>query len=311
MNKKILLGVVGIGLAVFGVYVAFCPSQRIIKKDIATTPVVVDGARSEKDATYKINGMSVTLKNGVAEMEAAPGSASKIITRYFGNEVRHDFDGDGSQDVAFLVTQETGGSGTFFYLVAALNKPTGYIGSADAVLLGDRVAPQPTNMGKGNIIVVNYAERAPGEPFTTQPSIGKSGWYLLDPVSMQFGVVEQNFSGEADPARMTLGMQKWHWIKTTHADGTETKPRDPERFVITFGSESFSATTDCNNVGGPYTAKGDTLVFGAGMISTMMACMDSQEGEFTGSLQSVNKYHFTNRGELILEMTNKGSITFK
>lgn len=310
MNKKILLWVVGVGLVVFGVYVAFCPSQNIIKKE-TTAPVVVGGARSEKDATYKINGMSVTLKNGVSEMEAAPGSASKIITRYFGNEVRHDFDGDGSQDVAFLVTQETGGSGTFFYLVAALNKPTGYVGSADAVLLGDRVAPQTTHIGKGNIVVVNYADRQRGESFTTQPSQGKSMWLLLDPTTMQFGIVEPDFTGEADPARMSLGMKKWSWVSTTYADGTTMKPRDPARFVITFGSESFSATTDCNNVGGPYTAKGDTLVFGAGMISTMMACMDSQEGDFTGSLQSVNKYHFTGRGELILEMTNKGSMTFK
>jgi len=309
MNKKILFGVVTVGLAVFGVYVAFCPSQNIIKKD--TTPVATDVVRSEKDATYKINGMLVTLKNGVSEVEAAPGSASKIITRYFGNGVRHDFDGDGREDVVFLVSQETGGSGIFYYVVGALNKATGFVGSQDAVLLGDRIAPQSTNMGKGNIVVVNYADRQRGEPFTTQPSQGKSMWLLLDPATMQFGIVEPDFTGEADPARMSLGMKKWNWMGTTYSNGTEVKPADPARFVITFGPQSFSATTDCNSVGGPYTAKGDIITFGEGMISTMMACVDSKEGEFTGALRAATKYHFTGKGELIIEMGSKGSMTFK
>ena len=49
-----------------------------------------------------------------------------------------------------------------------------------------------------NVIVVNYADRAPGEPFTTQPSVGKSIWLKLDPQSRQWGTVEQNFEGEAN-----------------------------------------------------------------------------------------------------------------
>ena len=73
-----------------------------------------------KDTEYVIDGTRIKLENGLAETEAAPGSASKIVTRYFGNELKTDLDGDGSDDVVFLVTQERGGSGTFFYAVAAL-----------------------------------------------------------------------------------------------------------------------------------------------------------------------------------------------
>ena len=157
-----------------------------------------------KNATYIINGQPVTLSNGLSEVEATPGSATKIITRYFGNEVKHDLNGDGREDVIFLLTQETGGSGIFYYVVAALNTPKGFIGS-QAYFLGDRIAPQTTEMDEGvtamgtkrqNVIVVNYAVRLPGEPFTTQPSLGKSTWLKLDPVTMQFGEVAQNFEGE-------------------------------------------------------------------------------------------------------------------
>jgi len=162
-------------------------------------------ATDYKNAEYVIDGQRVRLENGVSETPIAPGSASKVITRYFGNEVKHDLNDDGREDVVFLLTQETGGSGVFYYVVGALNTPTGYIGS-EGYLLGDRIAPQTTEIDEGktamgtdkqNVIVVNYTIRAPGEPFTTPPSVGKSVWLKLDPVSMQFGEVVQNFEGES------------------------------------------------------------------------------------------------------------------
>lgn len=129
-------------------------------------------AATPKDATYQIEGNPVTLVNGLSEVEAAPGSASKTVTRYFGNEATGDLNGDGQPDVAFLLTQESGGSGTFFYVVAALQIESGSVGT-NAILLGDRIAPQSTTIQDGTI-VVNYAERKPGEPFTAAPSVGVS-----------------------------------------------------------------------------------------------------------------------------------------
>jgi hypothetical protein len=136
----------------------------------ATTPVSAAAVASFRDATYEVNGKSVPLKAGVHEVEAAPGSASKITTRVFGNDAAGDLNADGQPDVAFVLTQSPGGSGTFFYAVAALKTATGYAGT-NAVLLGDRIAPQTTRIVDG-LIEVNYAERKPGEPMTAQPSVG-------------------------------------------------------------------------------------------------------------------------------------------
>jgi heat shock protein HslJ len=127
-------------------------------------------AASPLDASYEIEGQWVTLVDGYAESEAAPGSASKIITQYFGNDATGDVDGDGAPDVAFLLTQTRGGSGVFFYVVVALNTPDGYVGT-NGVLLGDRIAPQTTAIEDGAVIV-NYADRGPDDPFTTPPSVG-------------------------------------------------------------------------------------------------------------------------------------------
>ncbi|MEX0652347.1 MAG: hypothetical protein WD509_03405 [Candidatus Paceibacterota bacterium] len=149
-----------------------------------------------KEATFTVSGEPVTLKDGVAKAYTSLGGASETTIRYFGNELVHDVDGDGQEDTVFLVSQETGGSGTFFYAVAALKRGSGYIGS-QAVLLGDRIAPQTTEKADGRTIVINYMERAPGEPMTTQPSVGKSLYLLLDTDSLQFGELVQNFEGES------------------------------------------------------------------------------------------------------------------
>lgn len=264
-------------------------------------------ATNAKDATYYINGQAVTLKNGISEIEIVPGSASKIITRYFGNEVTHDFDKDGREDVAFLLTQETGGTGTFFYVVATLNTVDGYIGS-HGLFLGDRIAPQTTEMGKGDVVVVNYADRARGESFSIQPSIGKSMWLILDTKTMQFGEVAQNFEGEADPSRMTLGMNTWKWVSTTYNNDTQVKPRDSKRFTLAFkDNETFSIGTDCNSGGGNYLVNGNKISFEK-MMSTMMYCEGSQESDFVKMLGGVVSYHFTSRGELVFNLKYDGGV---
>jgi hypothetical protein len=162
--------------------------------------------QSPQDATYIIGGNPVTLVHGISEVPAAPGSASLVTTRYFGNDVTADFNADGRLDSAFIMTQNTGGSGTFYYVVAALNTPEGYKGS-QGLLLGDRIAPQSTNMATGSIVAVNYADRKPGESFAVAPSVGKTLLVKLDPQSMQLGEVVANFEGEANHVTRTKIME--------------------------------------------------------------------------------------------------------
>lgn len=191
--KKIILGVLAIIVVLVVVFYAF--NSYIYNKKQA--PGVVD----YKNAEYRIGGTSVKLKDGFAEIEAAPGSASKITIRYFGNEFATDLNNDGRQDLVFLLTQVTGGSGIFYYAVAALNTDSGYVGS-DGYLLGDRISPQTIEMSPNvkhkNVIVVNYADRAAGTSMTTQPSVGKSVYLKLDNESMMWGIVEPDFEGESN-----------------------------------------------------------------------------------------------------------------
>lgn len=128
-----------------------------------------------KNIPYIIDGQNVKLDEN-------------STTRYFGNEIRKDLNSDGKEDIAFLITQNTGGSGTFFYVVAAINNGSSYSGS-QAFLIGDRIAPQTTESGPLNSIIINYADRRPEESMTTKPSIGKSLRLNLDPETMKFNEI--------------------------------------------------------------------------------------------------------------------------
>jgi hypothetical protein len=119
----------------------------------------------------------MTLSNGTSEIPASENSAAVVSVKYFGNDAKGDLNGDDTDDVAFLLTQEGGGSGTFYYVTAALKKSSGYTGT-NAILLGDRIAPQ-TTLIKDGVITVNYADRKKGQPMTAKPSVGVSRYFKI------------------------------------------------------------------------------------------------------------------------------------
>lgn len=148
-----------------------------------TESLKVENPAEHQDVTFQIDGQPITLDDGVAIIETATGVESTV--RYFGNELRHDVDGDGAEDVVFLVTVDAAGSGTFFYVVAALKRGDSYVG-IEAFFLGDRIAPQAISSGEADEVIVTYAERAPGEPMTSSPSVGVSTYLVLDAERLQF-----------------------------------------------------------------------------------------------------------------------------
>ncbi len=190
--NKVLIGSVGI--------IAILALALYVARSNEEASTLGTELPDHKNAEYSLDGERVKLVNGIAETEIAPGSASKTITKYWGNELLTDLNNDGRTDVVFILTQERGGSGTFYYVVAALNTESGYRGS-EGYLLGDRIAPQSTflspNPRHKNVIVAAYADREFGQPMTESASVGKSTYLKLDPTTMLWGSVEPDFEGES------------------------------------------------------------------------------------------------------------------
>ncbi len=134
-----------------------------------------------------------------------------------------------------------------------------------------------------------------------------------EPVSGESPIVAENPEGEADPARMKLDMNEWTWISALYNDSRGIKPAKPGAFRITFGDDGkFVATTDCNGITGHYIAQEAGKISFSQLAMTKMHCEGSQEGEFVSILQNASGYHFTSRGQLILDLkSDSGSATFR
>ncbi len=130
------------------------------------------GLADALNAVYAIEGRDIRLTGGRSEARAAPGSEAMMVTSVFGSPVPGDIDGENGEDAALILVHSPGGSGTFYYVAAFLGSGRTAKGS-NAVLLGDRVAPQNVSI-EGRAIVVNYADRLPGEPMSAPPGVGKT-----------------------------------------------------------------------------------------------------------------------------------------
>ena len=268
--------------------------------------------RSPLEASYVfgsgLKATVITLANGAYEEKGVAGVSDKRVIRVFGEPVYGDLDADGDDDAVLMMYEQTGGSGTFYYVAVALNEDGIYHGT-DTMFIGDRIAPQTLRIQDGRPLVT-YADRAANEPFSTQPHIGKSIVVYVNAKTHTIGELAQNFEGEADPSRMTLEMTQWKWIKTVHAPRTIT-PRVADKFSLRFTADSrVQIKTDCNTMGATFARQGAQLII-EDMVSTKMTCENSQEMLFADMLKQVTSYSFTSKGELLLKLRDGGVITFR
>ena len=152
-----------------------------------------DAANSE----YVIDGKSIVLKEGQAEEQAALGSATIRTTRILDATTTGDLNGDGRDDVLVLLVQNAGGSGSFYYVAAALRTKDGYRGT-NAILIGDRIAPHAMEIRDGTI-VVNYGERYPWESFAVLPSVSRSRYFVVEIDDLKekpFAVLDEEVAGK-------------------------------------------------------------------------------------------------------------------
>lgn len=165
------------------------------------TPVVVTIV-GYKDATYIIEGKIVKLTNGTSETSGMTGSSPKVITRYFGNEAQGDLNGDGMNDTAFLLTQQSGSGEIFYYVVVALGGKNSFTGT-NALLLGNRIAPQSSEIN-GNELVVQYADRKPEEVGIETPSVSLSKYFVIKDNQLTKEIKPVTYTARNAPLSVTL-----------------------------------------------------------------------------------------------------------
>jgi hypothetical protein len=140
-----------------------------------------------KNITVTIDKQDFALKDGVAELPAAPGSATTNTLRVVGDPVSGDANGDGRPDAALLLANDPGGSGTFYYAVLAVDDD-GSFHATNAVALGDRIKPESVTFSDGSFLY-SILERKPGESMDADPRLPRTVSVRLDPASGRIDAV--------------------------------------------------------------------------------------------------------------------------
>ena len=107
--KKITLIIVSGLILIAGIMVLTQEGDQILYPTPTPTQVSTD----YKNIAYQIEGQEILLKNGVAKTRIAPDLEENVDTEYFDNDVRGDFNRDGTEDVAFILTQSGSWTGVF------------------------------------------------------------------------------------------------------------------------------------------------------------------------------------------------------
>ncbi len=206
----------------------------------ALAPVMNGTAGTSTDT-----GINTNTDNG-----AATSTSTTNNTAIFGKGAVGDLNNDDKKDGAYIFSQNTGGSGTFFYVIAELAVSADNIIHTNSILLGDRIAPQNISITADGKVVVNYADRKPSEPMTTAPSVGVTKYFVI-----QSGKLVEVSAGTT--ATTTSGTQKTPIIKPTPTKPISTNAGD--RCMASGGTWSAQYSecgginnATCENIGGTF-----------------------------------------------------------
>ena len=104
--------------------------------------------------------------------------------------------------------------------------------------------------------------------------------------------------------------KEWIWQESLISDSQIIKPK-LNTFKIKFSlDETFSATTDCNQISGSFKVFNNEIYFSK-IVATKMFCPKTLEPNFTSELEKAKSFRFSDKNQLIIELNgNLGIMIF-
>jgi hypothetical protein len=126
---------------------------------------------------YLIENETVTLHDGSSRIRIE-GTAANIITEVAKKPLYIDLNDDGFKDAVLILMQQTGGSGTFYYLAVASGSDSSDAPVIESYFLGDRIKVETVRFSD-NVIVVDYLDRAKGQSMSAKPEVRMNKQFKL------------------------------------------------------------------------------------------------------------------------------------
>ncbi len=232
-----------------------------------------------------------------------PGDSSRLTVALLPDFfAQGDLNGDGLADAAVLVVENSGGSGTFFYLAALINGADGPT-NVSSIMVGDRINPNSLTIVDG-AIVLDAIVSGPTDPMCC-PSLAVTQTYALKGGALEMTSEEPVATAPAD----TLAGTNWQLQTIRQPDGTEQIPTDASFYTLNFDAGQMGGQADCNNVSAAYTLTETNGIVLGPMITTLAMCApESLYDAYTLALGQVTGYSFE-EGKLILTFGEKGDGT--
>jgi hypothetical protein len=176
MNKSRIILIAAMIIGSVLLFTACTPGTSDSKASDSKAEVITGALNS----TYLLGKESITLVNGIFEKKAAPNSSAVNKTQVWEQPIIGDLNADGKDDAAVCLINTPGGSGTFYYIAAAINDANmkNFKGT-NAVFLGDRIQLSKLSI-ENNIISVTYNEIQAGKAMTATPSVTVSKKFKVE-----------------------------------------------------------------------------------------------------------------------------------
>jgi heat shock protein HslJ len=253
-----------------------------------------------KNAEYRgIYAEAIRLADGKYEGEPfVEGGASRPTVAFINVYAFGDLDDDGLDDAVVVLVENSGGSGSFVYLAAVLNRD-GNPENVATQFLGDRGQVQSLSIAGGEI-TVNLATHGPDDPMCC-PSQQEVQVYALQGNEL----VQLSTQGDLD---ITGVAWQWWGLVETEPAAQSIVPNSENYTLVLQPDGSLHVKADCNVVGGAYTLEDDALAIELGP-STMAFCgeasLDRQYLEWLGSVES-----YTLEDDQLILKASTGNMIF-
>jgi heat shock protein HslJ len=244
-----------------------------------------------RNATYSgIYDEPVKLTDGLYEGEAfVEGDASHPLVEYIdGAELFGDLDGDGIEDAVVFLHESSGGSGTFTYVAAQLNR-NGKPVDGGAVVIEDRIGVKSAAIADGQI-ALEIITQGPGDVACCSTHKAHKTYAL------QAGRLVETTPEGGDLVRLSasdLEGTSWTLLELDHDQLTVAD----SGVTIGFQDGRITGFGGCNNYSGSFSlGEENPLVMTIGpVMATRKSCPDpvaSQEAAYLTALGNVSRWGY-------------------